>query len=803
MKNSIYLVLVLSSLTAYGQIIQNVNKTSGTVPKPITQIDSIRFNTVTNQMEIIQTNGNAENHVISDIINVTFTGQLIGTLTTIDCAGATTTGTLTSGTAANGVSTAISYTGGNAGTYSAQNVASTGVTGLTAGLAAGTLGNGNGSVTYTITGSPANSGTASFTITLGGQSCSFTINILAHPQYPANSVFCAAGATAIVDVTNPTTGLTWMDRNLGAIQVATSLTDQNAYGDLYQWGRRADGHQCRISPTTATLSSVDQPAHGNFIVALNAPNDWRSPQNTNLWQGVNGVNNPCPSGYRIPTETELNNERLSWFSNGGGAFASPLKWTLAGFRSWSDGSLLNVGLYGYYSSSTVSGTTSLSLSFYSNSSDMLDFYRANGFSVRCLKETVGTVGTLNCNSATQNGNLISGQAASNVTASVPYTGGNAGTYSAQNVASTGVTGLTASLAAGTLANGNSSVTYTITGSPASAGTASFAITLGGQSCSFTINVSSPAAVLATINCAGATTTGTLTSGTAANGVSTAISYTGGNAGTYSAQNVASTGVTGLTASLAAGTLANGNGSVTYSITGTPASAGTASFAISLGGQSCSFTVNVAAAQPQYPANSVFCAAGATAIVDVTNPTTGLIWMDRNLGASQVATFSADQNAYGDLYQWGRRADGHQCRTSPTTAPLSSVDQPAHGNFITSNGGNYDWRSPQNINLWQGVNGVNNPCPSGYRIPTETELTNEYLSWGNSTYLGAFASPLKWTLAGNRYNSNGSLLNGGTDGFYWSSTVAGTYSRCLHFNSSPAQMANLYRASGLAVRCVKN
>ena len=31
-------------------------------------------------------------------------------------------------------------------------------------------------------------------------------------------------------------GTIWMDRNLGAIQVATSSTDADAYGDLYQWG---------------------------------------------------------------------------------------------------------------------------------------------------------------------------------------------------------------------------------------------------------------------------------------------------------------------------------------------------------------------------------------------------------------------------------------------------------------------------------------------------------------------------------------------------------------------------------------
>jgi hypothetical protein len=44
--------------------------------------------------------------------------------------------------------------------------------------------------------------------------------------------------------------------------------------------------------------------------------------------------------------------------------------------------------------------------------------------------------------------------------------------------------------------------------------------------------------------------------------------------------------------------------------------------------------------------------------DVTS-TTGKIWMDRNLGASRVATSVSDTLAYGDLYQWGRGTDGHE------------------------------------------------------------------------------------------------------------------------------------------------
>ena len=201
-------------------------------------------------------------------------------------------------------------------------------------------------------------------------------------NYPPGSVFCASGATAVVDVTNPTTGKTWMDRNLGASQVATSSTDNLAYGDLYQWGRASDGHQCRISPTTASFSNTDQPGIGNFILAPNTIGDWRSPQNNNLWQGVNGVNNPCPIGYRIPTESELNTEVLSWSSNtSSAAFFSPLKFTLPGYRNRTSGSVFSVNSLGRYWSSTVSSTGSRILNIGGGNQTQM---RANGFAVRAI-----------------------------------------------------------------------------------------------------------------------------------------------------------------------------------------------------------------------------------------------------------------------------------------------------------------------------------------------------------------------------------------------------------------------------------
>jgi uncharacterized protein (TIGR02145 family) len=197
------------------------------------------------------------------------------------------------------------------------------------------------------------------------------------------------------DVYNHETGKVWMDRNLGATQVANSSTDYLAYGSLYQWGRGSDGHELitwtnsttgtPVNGTTSTLS--DQPVEGKFILGPNTPYDWRSSQNANLWQGVNGVNNPCPTGYRIPTEAEWNAERLSWsYNTSVGAFASPLKLPMAGFRSLINGGLATVGANGYYWSSTASGSDSRNLDFSSNYASMGISSRAYGSSVRCIKD---------------------------------------------------------------------------------------------------------------------------------------------------------------------------------------------------------------------------------------------------------------------------------------------------------------------------------------------------------------------------------------------------------------------------------
>jgi uncharacterized protein (TIGR02145 family) len=191
------------------------------------------------------------------------------------------------------------------------------------------------------------------------------------------------------------------------------------------------------------------------------------------------------------------------------------------------------------------------------------------------------------------------------------------------------------------------------------------------------------------------------------------------------------------------------------------------------------------------------------IGEVTNPTTGLIWMDRNLGATHIAYSSIEEQAYGDLYQWGRNPDGHEKRNSGTTSILSSSDNPGHSSFILALNSPYDWHSPQNDNLWQGVNGINNPCPEGFRLPTEVEWLFERLSWNRNDSFGAYNSPLKLPDAGGRNGSNGSLTGVDSHGFYWSSTVDGTNSKRLVFNNNDAYIQGDARASGSSIRCIKD
>ncbi len=142
---------------------------------------------------------------------------------------------------------------------------------------------------------------------------------------------------------------------------------------------------------------------------------------------------------------------------------------------------------------------------------------------------------------------------------------------------------------------------------------------GGMMGQFVVTNGAVSPTIAALNCAATSFNSNAIVNVAYNGTAT-VPYIGGNAVAYNAGTaIASTGVTGLTATLQSGTLANGAGNLSFTISGTPTSIGVASFAISFGGQNCIVNLQVINSQPTIPAVlSLDCATvsySATAVVN--------------------------------------------------------------------------------------------------------------------------------------------------------------------------------------------
>ena len=195
------------------------------------------------------------------------------------------------------------------------------------------------------------------------------------------------------------TGRVWLDRNLGASRVATSSTDTQAYGDYFQWGRPADGHQTKYltnnnsSGFTNTRSATAVPATDLWIEPTDASNDWLSTPDNTLWTGANPATNPCPAGFRIPTEAEWSAENIA---NVGATFqTNGLKLTLPGMlTSFGSGgaSYTAKGTYGQYLTQTAYSTSPVvggARYFGVNGSNQAwfdqNYFKSDGMSVRCIQ----------------------------------------------------------------------------------------------------------------------------------------------------------------------------------------------------------------------------------------------------------------------------------------------------------------------------------------------------------------------------------------------------------------------------------
>lgn len=222
---------------------------------------------------------------------------------------------------------------------------------------------------------------------------------------------------------------TMMDRNLGA----TSATpgDVGALGLLYQWGRKDPFlGSSSISSSTVAKSTITWPSavqtgsyYGTvdyvtshpttFVDAVLSPRDWHySARDNTLWTtsgSTKSIYDPCPAGWRVPDggrvgvwskacgsssdfyDCPYDNTNAGMNFSGKFGSASSIWYPASGYRDY-EGSLDFVGGGGYCwsafpYSTNMSEAYGLYFRYYGYVFPSDDYYRANGYSVRCLQES--------------------------------------------------------------------------------------------------------------------------------------------------------------------------------------------------------------------------------------------------------------------------------------------------------------------------------------------------------------------------------------------------------------------------------
>jgi len=189
----------------------------------------------------------------------------------------------------------------------------------------------------------------------------------------------------------------------------------------------------------------------------------------------------------------------------------------------------------------------------------------------------------------------------------------------------------------------------------------------------------------------------------------------------------------------------------------------------------------------------------------------------NLGANpNIDPFTPSWELNGDYYQWG-----YKDKAAPGP---SSADIPNSGNSSTFSA-DYVWNATAAANgAWENsTKTVNDPCPTGFRVPTDAQWAgvinnslNPQVTVGASWFAnefnfsnGKFFGPaLFLPAAGSRSASQNGLLSGrGSTGAYWSSLGLGVASFDAVYldvqRLSAVTTSFLFnRRLGLSVRCIK-
>ena len=192
-------------------------------------------------------------------------------------------------------------------------------------------------------------------------------------------------------VTSPYTGKVWLDRNIGASRVCTTISDTQCYGDYYQWGRDRDGHEESNSTLTTTQADDVNSAGDKFIYNSF---DWASVDTNgsiraSKWAKIDG-SSVCPPGYRVPTIDEFRAETVDQnMTTNIDAFNSFLKIATSGFRHQYNGEITGVGTRSdFWTTSLNGGSIEAGQLYVKDDGYITNYaYRAYGQSIRCIDGT--------------------------------------------------------------------------------------------------------------------------------------------------------------------------------------------------------------------------------------------------------------------------------------------------------------------------------------------------------------------------------------------------------------------------------
>lgn len=403
------------------------------------------------------------------------------------------------------------------------------------------------------------------------------------------------------------------------------------------------------------------------------------------------------------------------------------------------------------------------LTIFNSTKNCIEWYVGPKWYNSCGDNGVAIIDSYICDTRAV-GQMTSGDRVSGVSQTITVVVSSPGSY---NISAT-TNGVTFSAFGNFTASGTYEIVLDAVGIPTDAGRHEFALNTSAGSCSFFWDIISGQAVISSFVCQAGT--GLMSVGLPVSDVTQTITANVEAIGNYNIRAFAN----GVAFSAVGTFTAIGFQDVVLTATGIPLVVGAFDYVI-VGTPSCTFN-----------RSAIFAVKGAA----------GKTWFAYNLGASAPASSQFDTVNYGDLYQWGRGTDGHEKRNSDFITTQATSNTPGHDKFIAA--GNGHWRNPANFNLWQGVNGINNPCPDGFRLPTEAEWTSEIAASGIRNLATAYSSVLKLVPAGRRTITGGLAT---ANGQYWSSTVKGNFVDVYTFRDTDVLLSTTVPVAGYSVRCI--